>query len=50
MNNRLHQQWPRASREDLEDTARELLAQDQWRSLPAEFAAVTRLWLGVLLL
>lgn len=45
---RLHQQWPRASREDLEDTARELLAQDHWRSQPAELAAVTWLRLGVL--
>ena len=38
---RLHEQWPRASREDLEETARELHAQDHWRGQPAEEAAVT---------
>lgn len=45
---RLQQQWPRASREDLEDTARELHRQEHWREQPAEDAAVTWLRLGVL--
>jgi hypothetical protein len=45
---RLHEQWPRASREDLEETARELHAHDHWRNQRAEEAAVTWLRLGVL--
>jgi hypothetical protein len=45
---RLQQQWPRASRDDLEDTARELYEQDHWRMQDAELAATTWLQLGVL--
>ena len=45
---RLQQQWPRASRCDLEDTARELHAQEHWREQDAEVAATTWLQLGVL--
>lgn len=44
---RLQEQWPRAKRQELEDTARELLEQAHWRNRSAEEAAVTWLRLGV---
>ena len=45
---RLQEQWPRADREDLEDTAMELLGSEKWRRLNPEVAAVAWLCQGVL--
>lgn len=44
---RLQLQWPRADRQELEKTARDLLEQEHWRNHAAEEAAVMWLSLGV---
>jgi hypothetical protein len=44
---RLQKQWPRATRQELEETARELLEKEHWRIHSAEEAAVMWLRLGV---
>ena len=45
---RLQEQWPRADREILEDTAMDLLGAEKWRRLSPEVAAVAWLRQGVL--
>lgn len=45
---RLYEQWPRADREILEDTAMDLLGAEKWRRLSPEVAAVAWLRQGVL--
>lgn len=45
---RLQEQWPRAQRDALEETARELMQQGRWRECAGEEAAVRWLRLGVL--
>lgn len=45
---RLYEQWPRADREDLEDTAKDLLSTEKWCRLRPEVAAVAWLRQGVL--
>jgi hypothetical protein len=45
---RLYEQWPRADREVLEDTAMDLLGSEKWRRLNPEVAAVAWLRQGVL--
>jgi hypothetical protein len=45
---RLYEQWPRADREILEDTAMDLLGSEKWRRLNPEVAAVAWLRQGVL--
>ncbi len=43
---RLQQQWPRAQRDELEETARELSHQDHWRCHRGDEAAFMWLQLG----
>lgn len=44
---RLHQQWPSLSVADMDDVARELVAEPRWRDLAPDVAAVEWLRQGI---